>query len=43
MQVIVKRCEKCGLKNESVYANYLLYGFMIYESCKLSDTLFPVV
>jgi len=43
MQVIVKRCEKCGLKNESVYANYLLYGFMICESCKLSDTLFPVV
>jgi hypothetical protein len=36
---IIKKCEKCGQENETVYANYLLYGFMICESCKLSDTL----
>jgi hypothetical protein len=40
---IIKKCEKCAQENETVYANYLLYGFMICESCKLSDTLFPVI
>ena len=40
---IVKNCEKCGVKDETVYANFLLYGFMICDSCMLSETLFPIV
>ena len=40
---IVKNCEKCGVKDETVYDNLLLYGFMICDSCKLSETLFPIV
>lgn len=39
---VIQKCEKCGKENESVHANYLLYGFMICESCKISETLFPV-
>ena len=41
-QVIIEQCEKCGAKHDSVHANFLLYGFKICQSCKLSETLFPV-
>ena len=40
--IIVEKCEKCGAKHDSVHANFLLYGFKICQSCKLSETLFPV-
>jgi len=39
---IIQKCEKCGKENETVHANFLLYGFMVCESCKISETLFPV-
>lgn len=39
---VIQKCEKCGKENESVHANFLLYGFMVCESCKISETLFPV-
>lgn len=39
---IIKKCEKCEIENETVYANFLLYGFMICDSCKISETIFPV-
>ena len=41
-QVIIEQCEKCGAKNDTVHPNFLLYGFKICQSCKLSETLFPV-
>ena len=41
--VIVEKCEKCGATHDSVHANFLLYGFKICQSCKLSETLFPVL
>jgi len=40
--IIVEKCEKCGATHDSVHANFLLYGFKICQSCKLSETLFPV-
>ncbi len=43
MSHVIKKCEKCGTENDTVYANFLLYGFMICDSCKLSETLFPIV
>ena len=39
---IIQKCAKCGKENETVHANFLLYGFMVCESCKISETLFPV-
>ena len=41
-QPIIRKCEKGGKENETVHANFLLYGFMVCESCKISETLFPV-
>ncbi len=41
-QTVIQKCEKCGKENESVHANYLLYGFMVCESYKISETLFPI-
>ena len=26
---IIQKCEKCGKENETVHANFLLYGFMV--------------
>ena len=36
---IIQKCEKCGKENETVHANFLLYGFMVCESCKISESL----
>jgi hydrogenase maturation factor HypF (carbamoyltransferase family) len=42
LKPLIAKCEKCGIENETVNPNFLLYGFMVCESCKISDTLFPV-
>ena len=35
-------CEECKKKDESVIHNFILNGFKICNSCKLSKTLFPI-
>ena len=35
-------CEECKKKDESLIKNFMLTGFKICKSCKLSKTLFPI-
>ena len=35
-------CEECKKEDESVIHNFMLTGFKICKSCKLSKTLFPI-
>ena len=35
-------CEECKKKDESVSQNFILTGFKICNSCKISKTIFPV-
>ena len=35
-------CEQCKKKDESVIQNFILTGFKICESCRISKTIFPV-
>ena len=35
-------CEECKKKDESVLQNFILLGFKICKSCKLSKTIFPI-
>ena len=35
-------CEECKNKNESVRQNFIMYGYKICNSCRLSKTIFPV-
>ena len=35
-------CEECKKKDESVSQNFILSGFKICNSCKISKTLFPI-
>ena len=35
-------CEECKKENESVSQNFIMYGYKICESCRISKTIFPV-
>ena len=35
-------CEECKKEDESVSKNLIMYGYKICESCRLSNTIFPV-
>ena len=35
-------CEECKKEDESVLQNFILMGFRICKSCRLSKTIFPV-
>ena len=35
-------CEECKKEDESVKSNFLILGFKICDSCKISKTIFPV-
>jgi hypothetical protein len=35
-------CEECGVTDTTVHPHFLLYGFMLCQSCSISKTLFPV-
>ena len=35
-------CEECKKEDESVLQNFILIGFKICKSCRLSKTIFPV-
>tara|TARA_Y100001970_G_scaffold261526_1_gene344758 strand:+ start:284 stop:436 length:153 start_codon:yes stop_codon:yes gene_type:complete len=35
-------CEECKKEDESVSQNFILIGFKICNSCKISKTIFPV-
>ena len=35
-------CEECKKEDESVSQNFIMHGYKICESCRLSKTIFPV-
>ena len=35
-------CEECKKKDQSVKENFILSGFKICNSCRVSKTVFPV-
>ena len=35
-------CEECKKEDESVNSNFIISGYKICDSCKLSKTIFPV-
>ncbi len=35
-------CEECKKEEESVKQNFIMTGFKLCESCKISKTLFPI-
>ena len=35
-------CEECEEENESVVQNYILYGYYICNSCRISKIIFPI-
>lgn len=35
-------CEECKKENESVRTNFIINGFKVCDSCKLSKTIFPL-
>tara|TARA_Y100000590_G_scaffold455962_1_gene605576 strand:- start:963 stop:1133 length:171 start_codon:yes stop_codon:yes gene_type:complete len=35
-------CEECNDEHESVSQNFILVGFKICKSCKISKTIFPI-
>ena len=35
-------CEECKEEHESVSHNYILTGFKICKSCRISKTIFPI-
>ena len=35
-------CEECGCEDESVSQNFLMFGYKICVSCKISKTIFPI-
>ena len=35
-------CEECKQEYESVSQNFILTGFKVCSSCKLSKTIFPI-
>ena len=35
-------CEECKKKDESVIHNFVLTGFKICKSCRVSKTIFPI-
>ena len=35
-------CEQCKKEDESVNPNFIISGYKICDSCKLSKTIFPV-
>ena len=35
-------CEECGYEDESVSQNFLMLGYKICVSCKISKTIFPI-
>ena len=35
-------CEECSSKDPSVSQNFIMYGYKICISCKISKTIFPV-
>ncbi len=35
-------CEECKQEDESVRSNFIICGYKICDSCKLSKTIFPV-
>ena len=36
------KCEECKKEDETVKSNFIMHGFKICDSCKLSKTIFPV-
>ena len=39
--MIEATCEECGVKDRTVHPHFLLYGFMVCQSCSISKTLLP--
>ena len=35
-------CEECKKEEESVRQNLIMNGYKIYDSCKISKTIFPI-
>ena len=35
-------CEECNSEDPSVSQNFIMYGYKICVSCKVSKTIFPV-
>ena len=35
-------CDECKDRHESVSQNFILTGFKICESCRISKTIFPI-
>tara|TARA_B100000579_G_scaffold216903_1_gene177370 strand:- start:134 stop:265 length:132 start_codon:yes stop_codon:yes gene_type:complete len=35
-------CEECKIEDESVNSNFIISGYKVCDSCKLSKTIFPV-
>ena len=35
-------CEECKNFEKSVISNFIMHGFKICDSCKVSKTIFPV-
>lgn len=35
-------CEECKKKDESVSQNFILSGFKVCNSCKISKSIFPI-
>ena len=35
-------CEECKNEDESVSQNFILTGFKICKSCRISKTIFPI-
>ena len=42
MEINDNTCEECKKADESVKSNFLILGFKICDSCKISKTIFPV-
>jgi hypothetical protein len=35
-------CEECNKKDESVKSNFIISGYKICDSCKISKTIYPI-
>tara|TARA_X000000368_G_C22775748_1_gene599204 strand:- start:356 stop:484 length:129 start_codon:yes stop_codon:yes gene_type:complete len=42
MEKLDNVCEDCKKEDESVNSNFMMHGYKICDSCKISKTIFPV-
>ena len=41
-EILDNMCDECKKADESVKSNFIITGYKVCDSCKLSKTIFPV-